>query len=116
VRKGFGPRFLDLLDQPKSPISDTALLLADHLVKHAEKFGKPLPTQTQEGPEVIIDPQQSLRALLNLIEVKKEFLNDLRQSRGQEETNRVSAGDSPPRYFADATRPCIVQLPGTNTL
>jgi hypothetical protein len=102
VRKGFGPRFLDLL--PKSPISHTALLLAHHLVTHAETFHKPLPPQNQEGPEIIIDPQQSVQALLNLIEVKKEFLNDLRQRRGQEEANRVSAGDSPPRHFADATR------------
>jgi hypothetical protein len=106
VRKGFGPRFLDLLDQPKSPIGRQALLLADHLVRHAKTFRRPLPPLPKEGPKVkvIIDPQQSLQALLNLIEVKKEFLNDLRQSRGQEETNRVSAGDSPPRYFADATR------------
>jgi hypothetical protein len=106
VRKGFGPRFLDLLDQPKSPISHTALLLADHLTRHAETFRKPLPPQTQEGPEVIIDPQQNLQALLNLIEVKKEFLTDLGQmnSRGREEGAQVSAGDSPSRHFADATR------------
>jgi hypothetical protein len=106
VRKGFGPRFLDLLDQPKSPISHSALLLAHHLVTHAKKFRKPLPPQNQEGPEVIIDPQQSVQALLNLIEVKKEFLNDLRQinSKAREEATRVGAGDSPPRHFADATR------------
>jgi hypothetical protein len=106
VLKGFGQRYLDLLDQPKSPISYDALLLADHLCKHAKTFDKPLPPRTREGPEVIVDPQQTLRATLNLIELMKEFLNDLRQiNRGaREDASRVSAGDSPPRHFASATR------------
>ena len=70
------------------------------------QFHKPLPPQTQVDPEVIIDPQQSLQALLKLIDVKKEFLTELRQinSRGREEGTQVSAGDSPPRHFAYATR------------
>jgi hypothetical protein len=106
VRKGFGPRFLDLLDQPKSPISRDALLLAHHLFEHEKKFRKPLPPQTREGTEPIIDPQQSLQATLKLIELMKEFLNDLRQinREAREEATRVSTGDSPPRHFVDATR------------
>ena len=43
VRKGFGSGFLDLLDQPKSPIGQDALLLAHHLLRHAKKFKRPLP-------------------------------------------------------------------------
>jgi hypothetical protein len=45
VRRGFGPRFLDLLDQPKSPISRDALFMADHLVRHAKTFRRPLPPE-----------------------------------------------------------------------
>jgi hypothetical protein len=106
VLKGFGPGFLDLLGQPKSSISLDALLLAQHLDKHAKTFGKPLPPRTGEGPEVIVDPQQTLRSTLKLIELMKEFLNDLRQiNRGaRENASRVVAGDSPPRHFASATR------------
>jgi hypothetical protein len=106
VRKGFGSRFLDLLDQPKSPISRDALLLAHHITRHAKTFRRPLPPQTREGPEPIIDPQQSLQATLKLIELMKEFLNELRQinREARDGATRVSAGDSPLRHFADATR------------
>jgi hypothetical protein len=109
VLKGFGQRFLDSLDQPKSPISRDAVLLADHLLRHEKTFRRPLPNrqpQAQEGPELILDPQQTLRATLNLIELMKEFLNDLRQINhgAREEAIRASAGDSPPRHFASATR------------
>jgi hypothetical protein len=106
VLKGFGPGFLDLLDQPKSPISIDALLLANHLCEHAKTFGKPLPPRTGEGPEVIVDPQQTVQSTLKLIELMKEFLNHLRRiNRGaREEAIRISADDSPPRHFASATR------------
>ena len=106
VRKGFGSRFLDLLDQPKSPISRDALLLAHHITRHAKTFRRPLPPQTREGPEPIIDPQQSLQATLKLIELMKEFLNELRQinREARDGATRVSAGDSHLRHFADATR------------
>ena len=106
VRKGFGSRFLDLLDQPKPPISRDALLLAHHITRHAKTFRRPLPPQTREGPEPIIDPQQSLQATLKLIELMKEFLNELRQinREARDGATRVSAGDSPLRHFADATR------------
>jgi len=102
VRKGFGSGFLDLLDQPKSPISRDALLLAHHLSTQARIFKRPLPPIAQEGPEVIVDPQQSLLATLKLIELMKEFLVDLRQmdNRTLQAAARVSAGDSPPRHFA----------------
>jgi hypothetical protein len=106
VRQGFGPRFLDLLEQPKSTISLDALLLAHHLQRHADTFRRPLPPQTPEGPELIIDPQQSLQATLRLIDLMKEFLNNLRQIDGRvlEEPTRARAIDSPLRHFADATR------------
>jgi hypothetical protein len=106
VRKGFGPRFLDLLDQPKSPIGRDALLLADHLVRYAETFRKPLPPQTQDCPRTIIDPQQSLQATLMVIELMREFLSDLKQINpgAREGANRVGAGDSPSRHFTDAAR------------
>jgi hypothetical protein len=106
VRKGFGSTFLDLLDQPKSPISRDALLLAHHLLKHEETLGRPLPPQTREGPEPIIDPRQSLQATLKLIELMQEFLKELRQinREAREGATRLCAGDSPPRHFADATR------------
>jgi hypothetical protein len=106
VRKGFGSGFLDLLDQPKSPISQDALLFADHLTRHAKTFKKPLPPIAQEGPEVIVDPQQSLLATLKLIELKKEFLIELRRMGNLtlQAAARVSAGDSAPRHFASATR------------
>ena len=105
VRKGFGSGFLDLLDQPKSLISRDALLFAHHLCRHAGKFKRPLPPIAQEGPEVIPDPQQSLLATLKLIELKKQFLVDLRQMDNRTQAAaRVSAGDSPPRHFASATR------------
>ena len=106
VRKGFGPGFLDLLDQPKSPISKDSLLLAHHLVRHAGTFKRPLPPIAGAAPEVIVDPQQSLLATLKLIELMKEFLVGLRQmdNRTLQAAARVSAGDSPPRHFASATR------------
>jgi hypothetical protein len=104
VRKGFGSEFLDLLDQPKSPINQDALLLAHHLFRHAGVFKRPLPPIAQEVPEVIVDPQQSLLATLKLIELMKEFLGDLRQMDKLQAAARVSAGDSPPRHFASATR------------
>lgn len=106
VLKGFGSRFLDLLDQPKSPISLSALQLAHHLVVHAETYKMPLPPIYEKEPKVIVDPQQSLRATLNLIELMKDFLDDLRQlsrQRGQD-VARITASDSPPRHFADAAR------------
>ena len=106
VRQGFGPRFLDLLEQQKSTISRDDLLLAHHLHTHAKTFRRPLPPQTPEGPELIIDPQHSLQTTLRLIELKKEFLNDLRQinAGALEEATRARAIDSPLRHFADATR------------
>ncbi len=106
VRKGFGPRFLDLLDQPKSPNSHDALLLAHHLFRHAGTFKRPLPPIAGAAPEVIVDPQQSLLATLKLIELMKEFLVGLRQmdNRTLQAAARVSSGDSPPRHFASATR------------
>lgn len=106
VRKGFGPGFLDLLDQPKSPISQDALLMAHHLSSHARIFKRPLPPIAGEGSEVIVDPQQTLIATLKLIELMKQFLVDIRQmhSRTLQTAARVSAGDSPPRHFATATR------------
>jgi hypothetical protein len=106
VRKGFGPRFLDLLEPPKSPINRQTLLLAHMLAHHEETFKQPLPPETREGPEVIVDPEQGLRATLNVIELMREFLEDLRQINrlaGQENA-RVNASDSPPRHFADAAR------------
>jgi hypothetical protein len=113
VRKGFGPDFTDLLQQPKSPISQDALLFADHLLRHEKTFGKPLPHRRAEGPEVIVDPQQSLRATLNLIELKRGFLEDLRQIQRQagQENARVNASDSPPRHFTDAFRGGVVPRP-----
>ena len=55
---------------------------------------------------MIVDPQQSLLATLKLIKLMKEFLVDLRQmnNRTLSAAARVSAGDSPPRHFASATR------------
>ena len=42
---------------------------------------------------------------LKLIELKKQFLVDLRQMDNRTQAAaRVSAGDSPPRHFASATR------------
>lgn len=106
VRKGFGPGFLDLLEQPKSPFSQDALLMAHHLTENARAFNRPLPDEPRKGPEVIVDPQQSLLATLKLIELMKQFLWDLRQmdNRTLQAAARVSAGDSPPRHFASATR------------
>ena len=106
VRKGFGSGFLDLLDQPKSPISQDTLLMAHHLSRHAKTFKRPLPPIAQEGPEVIVDPQQSLLATLKLIELMKEFLVDFRQMDNGtlQAAARVRAGDSAPRHFASATR------------
>jgi hypothetical protein len=109
VLKGFGSRFLDLLNQPKSTITPDALLLVDQLLRHEKTFNLPLPIrapQAQKGPELILDPRQSLRATLNLIELMKEFFNDLRQINhgAREDGIRVSAGDSPPRHFSSATR------------
>ena len=106
VRKGFGPGFLDLLDQPKSPIRQDALLMAYQLTENARIFNRPLPEEPRKGPEVIVDPQQSLQATLKLLELMKQFLVDLRQmhSRTLSAAVRVSAGDSPPRHFTSATR------------
>jgi hypothetical protein len=106
ARKGFGSAFLDLLDQPKSPISQDSLLVAHYLSRHARIFKRSLPQIAQEGPEVVVDPQQSLLATLKLIELMKEFLGDLRQmdNRTLQAAARVSAGVSPPRHFASATR------------
>ncbi len=106
VRKGFGPGFLDLLDQPKSPISQDALLMAHHLTENARIFNPPLPEEPRKGPEVIVDPQQTLIATLKLIELMKQFLVDIRQMHSQtlQTAARVNAGDSPPRHFTTATR------------
>ena len=103
VRKGFGQRFLDLLEQPKSPISLDALQLAIHLVQHARTFDKPLPVYPREG---IVDPQQSLQSTLNMIDLMREFLDDLKQVENLKahDSVRIRASDTPPRHFADATR------------
>jgi hypothetical protein len=102
VRKGFGPGFLDLLEQPKSPISHDTVLMAHQITEHVKRWGTKLPPQLLEGPEVIIDPEQTVQATLRLIELMSQFLKDLR--RIEHGGLQVSAADVPPRHFADASR------------
>jgi len=111
VRKGFGARFVDLLDPPPSPIGQDAVLLADFLLNHEKAFGRPLPHRSMEqstknSPKSVIDPQQRLQAILGTIDLMQQFLEDIRamNRQGEAQAGRLMANDAPPRHFLHSTR------------
>ena len=101
IIKAFGGGFYDALTEWKG-MSVDAILLADHLVRHADTFKKPLPAFSKP-PEA--DPKQKLQMLVKLIDMKAQHLQDLQQISSEASHMRETApNEFAPRYFASASR------------
>jgi hypothetical protein len=78
----FGVGFYDLLTN-WTPVNRDVVLLAQHLVKHSETFGRPLPPMDGKSAEVVIDPEQGHQMVEKLIELKLQDLRGLSASWAQ---------------------------------
>jgi hypothetical protein len=107
--KAFGPRLRELLTE-WTPSNKDAVMLADHLTRHARTFRRPLPCDQDGGNkrEVILDPDQGQQMVLKLLEQQLCMLSDLWKSVEQcaLDTGRAQnqAVDFAPRYFTTACR------------
>jgi hypothetical protein len=105
----FGPRLRQLLTEWLPPNPD-ATLLAHHLTEHAKTFNKPLPPlgSDKDGPEVILDPNQSVDMVIKLLEMQGLMLSDLCSSSEQRVSEfartQNDTVDFAPRYFSAACR------------
>jgi hypothetical protein len=106
IIKAFGVGFYDALTEWKG-MSVDAIYVAEHLVRHAETFKKPLPafSKPPEGVKIIADPKQKLQMLVKLIDMKAQYLQDLQQISSEASHMRETApNEFAPRYFASASR------------
>lgn len=107
--KTVGPGFYELLAK-WTPMSLTAILMANHLVTHKDTFGNSRSSPDDKEPaRVIRDPNQSLEMVGKLLDQQLQHLYDLRQS--WDERTTVSATgettgtvDFATRYFTTASR------------
>jgi len=106
--RAFGPEFYDQLTK-WMPMSHDAILLTQHLVRHAETFGKPLPPLNGDQPaKIVIDPAQGHQMVGKLLELKLQDLRVLSTSWEQRMSQAVDAHtatvDFDPRFFTAACR------------
>jgi hypothetical protein len=107
--KAFGGGFYESLTKWTS-MSIDAILIADHLAKHAKTFGKPLPyPDDKELAKVVVDPSQSIQMAGKLIDERLCHLRDLHRSWEQRASESGAAQaaspvDFAPRYFTTTTR------------
>jgi hypothetical protein len=108
--KAFGPQLRELLTQ-WTPSNSSAVMLAHHLVRHAEIFRRPLPPPDQEEggnkTEVVLDPEQSKQMVAKLFQVQESLLSDLWRSAEQRALSAVreqNVASDPPRHFSAACR------------
>ena len=104
----FGPPCYTSLTEWNASSPD-ALMLVNHLEKHAQLYGGDFPPPSKEPmAEVVQDPQQRLQMTGKLIDQKLQHLRDLIDSRERRESQSgaqgVTAAEFAGRYFSAATR------------
>jgi hypothetical protein len=84
LSRGFGPEFVDDVCGWTS-MSKDQILLARMLVRHAEKFRRPLPLcpKDDDPPKVELDPQQAFEMVAKLFSERQRFLEELLKIRDQ---------------------------------
>jgi hypothetical protein len=109
LTKGWGPGFLEDLTA-WTPMKRDAVLLAHHLVTHAETFNMPLPMNLGElDKTVVIDPQQGEQMVLKLVRQELRHLEDIKRISEQRSDlasniQNAQVSDFSPRYFTTAMR------------
>jgi hypothetical protein len=107
LTRGFGPDFVVSLEKWNTT-SVRATQLANHLVRHAEVFGKPLPNLPGDAAKVVIDPMQHRQMVVKLLEERRNYLAELsdviRRNTFSGNSDAANSSDFNPRFFADANR------------
>ena len=88
--------------------------MATHLARHREVFGGKFdinvksPTAPSEPPEVVIDPMQGRHMVVKLLQLRRNFLQDILVLKGQNDPDgkpeAARSSDFSPRFLADANR------------
>jgi hypothetical protein len=98
----FGNEFYESLTW--APQNVTAIHLANQLTLHAKIFNRPLPEKLTADGGVILDPNQSWRMVLRLIDQKMQHLHDLgrvsEQELGGSAQQPITVLDVASRYFS----------------
>jgi hypothetical protein len=106
IMQVFGPGFYEALSEWKD-VNITALIMAEHLQRHAETFKMPLPEDSTlpAGPKLVPDPKQKLQMMLKLIDLQAQHLSDLHQINSEASQMRQTASSEfASHYFATASR------------
>jgi hypothetical protein len=112
ISKCFGVGFYDALTEWKG-MSIDAILSAEHLVRHAEAFKRPLPDLPPEvtpavekiDRHVVADPKLQMQMVVKLVELQSQHLLDLLFiSSHASATRETAANEFAPRYFANSSR------------
>jgi hypothetical protein len=102
----FGNEFYESLTW--APQNVTAIHLANQLTLHAKIFNRPLPEKLTADGGVILDPNQSWRMVLRLIDQKMQHLHDLgrvsEQELGGSAQQPIAVLDVASRYFSAVMR------------
>jgi|HubBroStandDraft_4_1064222.scaffolds.fasta_scaffold118916_1 hypothetical protein len=106
--RAFGVGFFEELTK-WTHMSRDAILLADHLVRHAKTFGKPLPPiDGKQAAELVVDPAQGYQMVGKLLNRELEHLRGLSASWTQRTSQTIDAHnavvDFAPRYYTTASR------------
>jgi hypothetical protein len=114
LKRGFGMGLFHLLEDWTPPMSKEAMLLAEHLAMHREKFGEPrdpsVPTLKALGEtsKVVLDPKQSRNMVCKLLEERRNYLRELltiaEAHTLDERLGAARGADFNPRFLADANR------------
>ena len=116
--KAFGPQLREILTPcMPSPSDETAIMAAHYLTEHAKTYDLPLPSPFDGKPssakdggdkvKVILDPEQSKRMVLKLLEQQESMLSDLWRSAEQRASSAAREQDAPsdpPRHFSATCR------------
>lgn len=111
---GFGPHFVSLLEEWKTPMNLQAILMANHYTRHLETYGE-TPTMENDPPsprydatKVVIDPMQGRHMVRKLLEERRNFLKEFlwvtdHRTLGAK-ADAAEYSDFNPRFLSDANR------------